>query len=106
VPRDARIESEHFYYLWLHDYRVISPISPNFLPPQRRAALNTLEAQWADINPDVFLLDPNLNTCCIVGPLVEADWMEDNGYVRVAELPGARFPIVIYAREGLIDDAE
>jgi hypothetical protein len=106
VPRDARVEGEHFYYLWLHDFRYISPISPNFLPPERRAALNTLEAQWADINPDVFILDPNLNTCCIVGPLVEEGWMEENGYVRVAQLPGARFPILIYAREGLVDDAE
>ncbi len=106
VPLDARVEGEHFYYLWLHDYRYISPISPNFLPPERLAVLNTLEKQWADINPDVFILDPNLNTCCIVGPLAASGWMEDNGYVRAAELPGARFPIVIYAREGLIDDAQ
>ncbi|MBL8146449.1 MAG: glycosyltransferase family 39 protein [Anaerolineae bacterium] len=106
VPRDARIEGEHYYYLWLHDYRYISPISPNFLPPERRAELNTLEAQWADINPDVFLLDPNLNTCCIVGPLAENGWMDDNGYRLAAEIPGQRLPVRIYVREGLLDDAE
>lgn len=106
VPADALVEGEHYYYLWLHDYRYVSPISPNFMPADLRARLDTKEAQWADISPDVFILDPNLNTCCIVGPLAESGWMEDNGYALAAELPGERYPITIYAREGLIDDAE
>jgi len=106
VPLDARIEGEHFYYLWLHDYRYISPISPNFLPPERREELATKELQWADINPDVFILDPNLNTCCIVGPLAESGWMAGHGYQLAAELPGERELISIYVREGLIDDVE
>lgn len=106
VPLTARIEGEHYYYLWLHDYRYISPISPNFLPPGRRDELSTRELQWADINPDVFILDPNLNTCCIVGPLAESGWMADHGYELAAELPGERLLISIYVREGLLDDAQ
>lgn len=106
IAQDALIEGELYYYPWLNDYRYVSPLAPLAIPPERRAELNTLEAQWADISPDVIILDPNFNTCCLLGPLAESGWLEENGYVKATEIPGEHAPITIYVRDRLLTSAD
>jgi hypothetical protein len=96
IEPNTLIEGEHFYYLWLTDYRYVSPLTPNFMPDIQRTALPTGESVWDTIDPEIYLFDPNLNTCCILNWMIEGGYFESRGYEIAAQFDGSRYPITIY----------
>lgn len=95
VDPSQKVVAEHWYYLFLTDYQVISTISPNYAPDSIR--LSPHEAVWDEIAPDVVVIDRNLSTCC-VPPILSPEYLTSRGYEVVAEFPGERYPVFIYEK--------
>jgi hypothetical protein len=95
IPPGSIIVGEHIHYLWLTDYRYVSPLAPNLMKPSLRAQFDTLPAVWEDINPDVFMVDDAGSTYPLLSPLVDVDYFEWNGYVEAARFDATR----IYIRQ-------
>ncbi|MEB2353305.1 MAG: hypothetical protein OZ924_18085, partial [Burkholderiaceae bacterium] len=81
-------------YLWLTDYRYVSPLAPNLMRTSRRTQFDTLSAVWEDINPDVFLVDEAGSTYPLLSPLIRDGYFQKNGYVEAARFGST----TIYAR--------
>ncbi len=96
VAPEQKIVTEHWYYLWLTDYPFISPLSAQYVPAAQR--LDSREAQWDQIAPDVVVLDRNLATCCVQQPIYDAAYLASRGYEVVAEIPGERYPVLVYKK--------
>jgi hypothetical protein len=90
------VVTEHWYYLFLTDYDFISPLSPDYAPLAIQQ--ESKEAIWDQIAPDVVVIDRNLSTCCVQQPIYDADYLRTRGYVEVAELPGERYPVLVYEK--------
>lgn len=80
IEPDQTVLAEHLYYLWLYDYRFLSPLTPSYLPVERRITLTeemddtALHAVWDGFSPDIVIVDPTLATS---GMLVR---LRDSGY--------------------------
>lgn len=96
VAPTEKIVTEHWYYLWLTDYEFISPLTPDYTPLTQR--LDSVEALWDQIAPDVVILDRNLSTCCVQQPIFNAEYLASRGYNVVAEIPGERYPVLVYEK--------
>jgi hypothetical protein len=96
VAPSAKLVTEHWYYLFLTDYNFISPHSQSLAPLPLRQS-NSPEALWDQIAPDVVILDRNLSTCCMP-PILTTDYLDSRGYGVVAEIPGERYPVLVYEK--------
>lgn len=84
IPSGSIVVGEHIHYLWLTDYRYVSPLAPNLMRTSRRAQFDTLSAVWEDIDPDVFMVDDEGSTYPLLSPLVNNDYFQRNGYIEAA----------------------
>jgi hypothetical protein len=96
IAPSESIVTEHWYYLFLLDYQFISPLSPDYAPLSKR--LESKAAMWDQIAPDVVVIDRNLSTCCVQQPIYDAAYLQSRGYREVAELPGERYPVLVYQK--------
>ncbi|MBI1258143.1 MAG: hypothetical protein GC204_11785 [Chloroflexi bacterium] len=96
VSPTERVVTEHWYYLWLTDYNFVSPLSPFYAPLSKRLA--TKAAMWDQISPDVVVIDRNLSTCCVQEPIYDLDYLQSRGYQQAAEIPGDKYPILVYEK--------
>ncbi|MBE2271209.1 MAG: glycosyltransferase family 39 protein, partial [Anaerolinea sp.] len=122
VRPDETIVAEHQYFLYLTDYRYISPESPGYMHPEYRAefqavaptidvsafaaqidlpveAVQLRTAVWDAIAPDVVVIDSSLSTCCNP-PIMLPAYLEARGYQLVAEISGGRVPVYVYRKGG------
>ena len=95
VDPSKSIVTQHWYYLFLTDYKFISPLTRTYAPPSKRG--DTAEAMWDQIAPDVVVIDRNSITCCIP-PILSEDYLKSRGYHEVAEIPGDKYPVLIYEK--------
>jgi len=95
IPPGSSVVGEHLHYLWLTNYRYVSPLAPNLMRPSRRSQFDTLPAVWEDINPDVFMVDEAGSTYPLLSPLVDDAYFERNGYVEAVRFESTR----IYTRD-------
>jgi hypothetical protein len=98
IEPNTVIAGEHYYYFWLTDYRYVSPLTPNFMPEPEMTRLPTREAVWDEVDPELYLLDPNLSTCCIFQWMIDDGYFAARGYEIAAQFEGERYPITIYRR--------
>lgn len=86
VPVEESILGEHLYFLWLYDYPFLSPLTPDYLPPDVKAqfgGIDTLDERldaWAMLGPDVLIFDPNLATSGFMMTLYESEFLSTQGY--------------------------
>ncbi len=98
IEPGAVIAGEHYYYLWLTDYRYVSPLTPNFMPDLEKTRLPFREQVWDEIAPDIYLIDPNLSTCCVLQWMIDTGYFEARGYAVAAQFDGQTLPITIYRK--------
>lgn len=98
-PATTLVTAEHYYFLFLWDYRFVSVLTPDLMPRDRYAEFGSNEAVWDSIAPDVVILDRNLSTCC-VPPIMTTDYLDSRGYREVATFEGEHYPVVIYEKMG------
>ena len=98
IEPGAVIAGEHYYYLWLTDYRYVSPLTPNFMPDLEKTRLPSREQVWDEIAPQIYLLDPNLSTCCVLQWMIDTGYFEARGYTIAAQFDGQPHPITIYRK--------
>lgn len=94
VAPGATVVGEHDHFLWLTDYRFVSPQAPGFLPPEVRALYPTTLDFWDAMAVDVFLVDPARSTYPLLEPLVEAGYFAARGY----EIAAQAGTVTIYQR--------
>ncbi|MFN8562233.1 MAG: glycosyltransferase family 39 protein [Anaerolineae bacterium] len=97
VAPTQTIVAEHWYYLFLTDYRFISTASQRYAPVSIQTEPS--EAVWDQIAPDFVVIDPNISTCC-VPPIMTTDYLDSRGYQQVAEFEGERYPVLVYEKGG------
>jgi hypothetical protein len=98
IEPGAVIAGEHYYYFWLTDYRYVSPLTPNFMPDLAKTRLPTREQVWDEIAPEIYIIDPNLSTCCVLQWMIDTGYFEARGYAIAAQFDGQTHPITIYRK--------
>lgn len=78
------IVGDHRHFIWLTDYRFISPLAPNLLPSELQEQLGNPEAMWDMVQPDVFIVDTASSSYPLLRPLVEAGYFERESYRKAA----------------------
>ena len=96
IDPSKSIVTQHWYYLFLTDYRFISPLTYLYAPRSIRES-ETPEQMWAAIDPDVVIIDRNSGTCCIP-PILTETYLDAHGYQLTDELPGERVPVLVYQK--------
>jgi hypothetical protein len=66
--------------------------------PEERDKYATTADVWAAWDIKVFIIDRNPATFGLLQPVLDDDFMARHGYSLVAEFPGERVPIQIYAK--------
>jgi 4-amino-4-deoxy-L-arabinose transferase-like glycosyltransferase len=98
IEPGAVIAGEHYYYFWLTDYRYVSPLTPNFMPDLEKTRLPSVQQVWDEIAPEIYIIDPNLSTCCVLQWMIDTDYFEARGYTIAARFDGQTHPITIYRK--------
>jgi hypothetical protein len=98
-PATTLVSAEHYYFLFMPQYRFASALSPDLMGREKFAEYGTKEAVWDSIAPDVVILDRNLSTCC-VPPIMTTEYLESRHYTVVAQFDGERYPVFVYRKEG------
>jgi hypothetical protein len=98
IERGAVVAGEHYYYFWLTDYRYVSPLTPNFMPDVEKTRLPSREQVWDEIAPEIYIIDPNLSTCCVLQWMIDTGYLEARGYQIAAQFEGQTRPIIIYRK--------
>jgi hypothetical protein len=86
IPSGSTIVGEHHFFLWLIDYRFLSPQAPLFLPEAGLARETSAEAAWDTVGVDVFIVDPQLSTYSLLEPLITSGYLERAGYAPAAQM--------------------
>jgi hypothetical protein len=103
VPQDSVVVAENYYFLWLHDYPFLSPLTPTYLPPAERVTLDqpgataAWEAAWRRLDPDVIIFDRTLATTGMLDPLIGTALLDAFTPVYKQEAEGSA-QITIYRR--------
>ena len=98
IEPSAVIAGEHYYYFWLTDYRYVSPLTTNFMPDVEKTRLPSREQVWDEIAPEIYIIDPNLSTCCVLQWMIDTGYFEARGYEIAAQFDGQTHPITIYRK--------
>ncbi len=85
VPVGKTVVGEHRYYLWLTDYRFVSPLAANVLVQQHPTTYPTEEAAWDAINADVLIVDADGTAYPIFARLEESGYLQSRRYVVAAQ---------------------
>ncbi|MDX2162484.1 MAG: glycosyltransferase family 39 protein [bacterium] len=99
-PAADTLVSSHYYFLWLHDYRFVSPEAAHLIHRQYSDQFPDNGAFWRAVQPTYVVIDRNLSECCPRQPIFDPDWLAANGYTLDTEIPGERVPIQLYRRAG------
>ena len=89
VRPDQTIMAENLYFIWLYEYPFLSPLTPTYLPSVRQNETNVsdatkaLEAAWAELSPDVIIIDPTLSTSAVLTQLRASGFLPEHGYQSV-----------------------
>ena len=97
-PATTLVSAEHYYFLFMWKYRFASVLTVNMMPHDKFAQFGTSEAVWDSIAPNVVILDRNLTTCCVL-PIMTTDYLDSRGYKVVAQFPGDKYPVYVYAKD-------
>jgi hypothetical protein len=91
------IAGDHWYYLFLTDHPFVSFATQRYshIPAVRN---EPEAAMWDQIAPDFIVIDRNIAICC-TGPLASMDYLTSRGYQQVAEFPGDKYPVFVYAKD-------
>jgi hypothetical protein len=105
VAADQTVVAEHLYFLWLHDYPYLSPLTPTYLPPDHKVGWESLalteqiNRAWHQLAPNVVIHDPTLATSGMLDAMVESGYLEEAGFEAVFSQPaGDRGAITVYQR--------
>ena len=84
-----RLWQRILYFIWLYKYPFLSPLTPTYLPSVRQNETNVsdatkaLEAAWAELSPDVIIIDPTLSTSAVLTQLRASGFLPEHGYQSV-----------------------
>jgi hypothetical protein len=96
VPPETTILADNLYFLWLHDYRYASILTPTYLlyPDDRAHYTADPFAFWDDLQVQVIIRDPSLSSHDQIQRLLDAGYLAQGGFAATAQFDD----VTIYRR--------